>query len=166
MCETSSLQFHWLECLLLLMRLRDNWGGYWKLRQKTTQSFPSYKASPAFKSALRMKIQGVNMRPSAPHAAQPLTYPRVGCKWLCVESFKGGGGGTGGCRLLDLPTAFFTDAGGGLSYSSCLTTCIPGLLVRLVPCHLSHCANTPWMKGGWDSKACLWGRGLYWHWNI
>lgn len=33
--------------------------------------------------------RGLNIKASAPHAAQPLTYPRVRCKWLCVESSKG-----------------------------------------------------------------------------
>ena len=28
--------------------------------------------------------------------------------------------------------------------------------------HLSHCANTPSLEGGWVSKAYLWGRGFYW----
>ena len=37
---------------------------------------------------------------------------------------------------------FFSEAGRGLSYSSCLTTCIPGLVVRLVLCHTSATALT------------------------
>ena len=49
----------WLSyCLLLFMRPNDNWRACWNLRPKATQSFVSCKASPAFKSASRMKIQG------------------------------------------------------------------------------------------------------------
>ena len=90
------------------MRLRDHWRDCWKLRPKATQSYASYKALPAFESALRMKIQG-----------------------------------GGGVRLLDLSKMpFFSKAGRGLSYWSCLTICIPGLVVRLVPCHTSATALT------------------------
>ena len=50
---------------------------------------------------------------------------------------------------------FFSEAGRGLSYSSCLSTCIPGLVVRLVPCHNSATALTlhGWRVGEFQKHA-------------
>ena len=38
------------------------------------------------------KCGALNVKGSALHAAQPLTHPKMGCKWLCVESSRGWGG--------------------------------------------------------------------------
>ena len=84
--------------------------------------------------------------------------------------------------------AFSSEARKHLSYSLWLKACIAKLVISLATCHTStpedggmemfgfavsnrtqcppHWAYTPWLEGGWVSKACLWKRELNWHCKV
>ena len=107
------------------------------------------------------------------------------CKWLCMETSGGGED-----RFLKPfgRLAFFSEARKHLSYSLWLKACIAKLVISLATCHTStpedggmemfgfavsnrtqcppHWAYTPWLEGGWVSKACLWKRELNWHCKV